>query len=83
MIRGYGDTVIRGEENYGFCARTASGSVSLWPMLAGSTLIYRKLSSPPQALRLRARLDTNGEKKNRSRIYDLGVVPTRGNNKIV
>ena len=32
-------------------------------MLAGSTLIYRKLSSPPQALRLRARLDTNGKKK--------------------
>jgi hypothetical protein len=31
-------------------------------MLAGSTLIYRKLSSPPQALRLRARLDTNGKK---------------------
>ena len=44
----------------------------------GSTLIYRKLSSPPQALRLRARLDTKW-KKNRSRIYDLGVVPTRGN----
>ena len=39
--------------------------------------------SPPQALQLRARLDTNGKKKkkkkkNRSRIYDLGVVPTRG-----
>ena len=49
-------------------------------MPAGSILIYRKLSSPPQALRLRARLDTNGEKKNRCRIYDLGVVPTRGNN---
>ena len=46
----------------------------------GSTLIYRKLSSPPQALRLRARLDTKW-KKNRSRIYDLGVVPTRVNYK--
>ena len=46
----------------------------------GSTLIYRKLSSPPQALRLRARLDTKWEeKKNRSRIYDLCVVPTRCN----
>jgi hypothetical protein len=45
----------------------------------GSKLIYWKLSSPPQALRLRARLDTKwGE--NRSRIYDLGAVPTRGNN---
>jgi hypothetical protein len=30
---------------------------------SGRALIYRKLSSPPQALRLRARLDTNGEKK--------------------
>ena len=29
----------------------------------GSTLIYRKLSSPPQALRLRARLDTKWKKK--------------------
>ena len=47
----------------------------------GSTLIYRKLSSSPQALRLRARLDTKW-KKNRSRIYDLGVVPTRGNKAI-
>jgi hypothetical protein len=28
----------------------------------GSTLIYRKLSSPPQALRLRARLDTKWKK---------------------
>ena len=36
-------------------------------MLAGSTLIYRKLSSPPQALRLRARLDTNGEKKKKKK----------------
>ena len=42
----------------------------------GSTLIYQMLSSPPQALRLRERLDTKW-KKNRSRIYDLGVVPTR------
>ena len=30
----------------------------------GSTLIYRKLSSPPQALRLRARLDTKWKKNN-------------------
>ena len=29
----------------------------------GSKLIYRKLSSPPQALRLRARLDTKWNKK--------------------
>ena len=29
----------------------------------GSTLIYRKLSSPPQALPLRARLDTKWRKK--------------------
>jgi hypothetical protein len=29
----------------------------------GNTLIYRKLSSSPQALRLRARLDTKWEKK--------------------
>ena len=29
----------------------------------GSTLIYWKLSSPPQALRLRARLDTKWKKK--------------------
>ena len=29
----------------------------------GSTLIYRKLPSPPQALRLRARLDTKWKKK--------------------
>ena len=28
----------------------------------GSTIIYRKLSSPPQALRLRARLDTKWKK---------------------
>ena len=45
----------------------------------GSTLIYRKLLSPPQALRLCARLDTKWRGKNRSRIDDLGVVPTRGN----
>ena len=29
----------------------------------GSTLIYRKLSSPPQALQLRRRLDTKSKKK--------------------
>ena len=29
----------------------------------GSKLIYRKLSSPPQAIRLRARLDTKWKKK--------------------
>jgi hypothetical protein len=56
-------------------------------MLAGSTLIYRKLSSPPQALRssttraARHKWEKKKKKKkNRSRIYDLGVVPTRGKN---
>ena len=47
-------------------------------LFTGSCRLLRRLFD----LRLRARLDTNGKKKkNRSRIYDLGVVPTRGNKK--
>ena len=49
-------------------------------LFTGSCRLLRRLFD----LQLRARLDTNGKKKkkkkNRSRIYDLGVVPTRGNN---
>jgi hypothetical protein len=65
----------------GFCARTASGSVSLWPMLE----ISRKYTYLPEVVVSSAGSSTTRaarhkmEKKNRSRIYDLGVVPTRGN----
>ena len=68
---------------FGFCARTASGCVSLWPMLE----IFRKstylpevvVSSAGSSTTRAARHKWKKKKKNRSRIYDLGVVPTRGN----
>jgi hypothetical protein len=71
---------------FGFCARPASGSVSLWPMLE----IIRKytylpevvVSSAGSSTTRAARHKWEKKKKNRSRIYDLGVVPTRGNNKL-
>ncbi len=43
---------------------------TLWPMLEifFHVFIYRKLSSPPQALRLRARLDTKWKKTTKKKL---------------